>query len=87
MLNAILIISLCCLPTPCFGVGVAGLIAWACLYLLTNVGNQANEQMAAEIQEGNSGAGCLWMVGTMIMVTLGGLATVAVFFAVAAEMR
>ena len=60
MKTALLVISLACLPTPCFGVGVAGLLSWALLSVLFRVADEGVEQMATEIQDGNQGAGGCW---------------------------
>ena len=87
MKTALLIVSLVCLPTPCFGVGVAGLIAWGLLTLLFRAADEGVEQMSSEIQQGNSGAGGCWFWLVVAFVVLGGLAVLAVFGAVAGELR
>lgn len=87
MMMALLIISLCCLPTPCFGVGVAGLIAWGLLSVLFRVADEGVEQMSKEIQSGNTGAGGCWFWLVAFVVVVGGLAILATFFSVAAELR
>ena len=86
-MKALLVISLCCLPTPCFGVGVAGLIAWGLLSLLFRAADGGVEQMASEIQAGNSSAGGCWFWVVVAFVVLGGLAALGAFFATAAELR
>jgi len=87
MKTALLVISLCCLPTPCFGVGVAGLIAWGLLSVLFRVADEGVEQMADEIQNGNQGAGGCWFWLVAVFVIVGGLAVLMSVFATAAELR
>jgi len=87
MKTTLLIISLCCLPTPYFGVGVAGLIAWAMLSVLFRVAGEGVEQMSEEIQSGNTGAGGCWFWLVAFVVVVGGVAILATFFSVAAELR
>lgn len=87
MKTALLVISLCCLPTPCFGVGVAGLLAWALLSALFRVADEGIEQMAAEIQDGNQAAGGCWFWFVAAFVVLGGLVVLMGVFATAAELR
>lgn len=87
MKTALLIISLGCLPTPCFGVGVAGLLAWGLLSLLLRVADDVVEQMAEEIQDGNQGAGGCWFWLVTAFVIVSGLAVLMSFFATAAELR
>ena len=87
MKTALLIVSLVCLPTPCFGVGVAGLIAWGLLTLLFRAADGGVEQMASEIQQGNSSAGGCWFAAVVLFVIIGGLAVLAVFGAVAGGLR
>ena len=86
-MKALLIISLCCLPTPCFGVGVAGLIAWGLLSLLFAVAGQGSDQMTEEIQQGNTGQGKLWLFLVFVVVILGGVAVLGSFLSVAASLR
>ena len=86
-MKALLITSLCCLPTPCFGVGVAGLIAWGLLSLLFGVAGQAEEQMAEEIQKGSSAKGMLWLILIFAFVLMGGAAVLGSFLSVAASLR
>jgi hypothetical protein len=86
-MKALLIISLCCLPTPCFGVGVAGVVAWALLSLLFRVAGGGIEQMSDEIQSGNTGAGGYWFWAVAAFVVVGGVAVLMTFFATAAELR
>lgn len=83
----LLIISLCCLIPPVTGVGIAGLIGWGLLTLLFRVADEGVEQMATEIQEGNRGNGCLWLGLVFVFVGLGGVTVLAVFFAVAGELK
>lgn len=87
MKTALLVISLCCLPTPCFGVGVGGLLAWALLSALFRVADEGIEQMAAEIQDGNQSAGGCWFWLVVVFVIVGGLAVLMSVFATAAELR
>lgn len=87
MKTTLLFVSLALLPTPCFGVGVAGLIAWALLSVLFRVADEGVEQMADEIQQGNTGAGGCWLWAVMLFVIVGGLAVLATFGAVAGELR
>lgn len=87
MKTALLIVSLGCLPTPCFGAGVAGLIAWGLLSLLFRAAGEGEEQMVAEIRDGNQSAGGCWFVAVVLFVIIGGLAVLAVFGAVAGELR
>lgn len=87
MKTALLIISLCCLPTPCFGVGVAGLVAWGLLSLLFRAADGGIEEMASEIQAGNQSAGGCWWWVVAAFVVVGGLAVLLSFFSVAAELR
>ena len=87
MKTALLVISLCCLPTPCFGVGVAGLIGWALLSLLFRVADEGVEQMSTEIQDGNQTAGGCWFWLVVVFVIVGGLAVLMGVFATAAKLR
>lgn len=87
MKNTLLIVSVCCLPTPCFGAGVAGLIAWGLLSLLFRAADEGVEQMAEEIQDGNQSGGGCWFAAVVLFVIIGGLAVLAVFGAVAGELR
>lgn len=87
MKTTLLIISLACLPTPCFGVGVAGLLAWGLLSLLFRAADGGVEQMASEIQSGNSSAGGCWFWLVAVFVVVGGVAVLGAFFSVAAELR
>jgi hypothetical protein len=84
---ALLIFSLVLLPTPFFGIGVAGLIAWALLSLLFGAAEQGVEQMSEAATSGNPGlAGCwLWAVGTF--VTVGGVMVLALTLATAGGLR
>lgn len=86
-MKALLIISLCCIPTPCFGVGVAGLIAWGLLSLLFAVAGQGSDQMTEEIQKGSSTQGLLWLILVFAFVILGGVAVLGSFLTVAASLR
>lgn len=87
MKTTLLIVSLLCLTPPFTGIGIAGLLAWGLLTLLFRVADEGVEQMATEIQEGNQSGGCLWLVLVFVFVIVGGLAVLAVFAAVAGEMR
>ncbi len=84
---ALLIFSLCCLVTPFFGIGVAGLIAWALLTLLFSVADNGVERMSEAATSGNTGAaGCwLWAVGTFVVG--GGVVVLALALAIAGELR
>lgn len=87
MKTALLIVSICCLTPPVTGVGIAGLIGWAMITLLFRVADEGVEQMATEVQQGNQGNGCLWLVFVFVFVGLGGVTVLATFFAVAGELR
>lgn len=87
MKTALLIVSLFCLTPPVTGAGIAGLIAWGLLTLLFRAADEGVEQMAEEIQDGNQGNGCLWLGLVFVFVIVGGLAVLAVFGAVAGELR
>lgn len=87
MMNALLIVSVICLVPPLTGAGVAGLCAWGLLSLLFAVAGSGVEQMSDEIQDGNPGAGGCWLGLVFVFVILGGLAVLAVFGAVAGELR
>jgi hypothetical protein len=80
---ALLIFSLVLLPTPFFGIGVAGLIAWALLSLLFGAAERGVEQMSEAATQGDTGrAGCwLWAVGTF--VTVGGVVVLVLALSVA----
>jgi hypothetical protein len=84
---ALLILSLVLLPTPFFGIGVAGLIAWALLSLLFRTAEQGVEQMSEAATSGNTGlAGCwLWLVGTFVVG--GGVVVLALALSVAGGLR
>lgn len=86
-MKALLIISLCCIPTPCFGVGVAGLIAWSLLHLLFGAAGQGVEQMSEEIQEGHKRQSLLWLIIVFAVVILGGAAVLGSFLTVASSLR
>ncbi len=87
MMWTLLIFSLCCLVTPFFGIGVAGLIAWALLSLLFGAAEQGVEQMSEAATSGNPGlAGCwLWAVGTFVVG--GGVVVLLLALSVAGELR
>jgi hypothetical protein len=87
MMWALLIFSLFCLVTPFFGIGVAGLIAWALLSLLFRTADQGVEQMSEAATSGNTGlAGCwLWLVGTFVVG--GGVVVLALALSVAGGLR
>lgn len=87
MKTALLIVSLFCLTPPVTGVGIGGLIAWGMLSLLFRAADEGVEQMAEEIQDGNQGAGGCWLGIVFVFVIVGGLAVLAVFGAVAGELR
>lgn len=87
MKTALLIVSLFCLTPPVTGVGIGGLIAWGLLSLLFRAADEGVEQMAEEIQDGNQGAGGCWLGIVFVFVIVGGLAVLAVFGAVAGELR
>lgn len=76
----------CCFP-PTFGVGVAGLIAWGLLTWLFSVADEGVEQMSADIRNGSQSAGGCWFWVVAVLVVVGGLAVLAVFGAVASELR
>jgi hypothetical protein len=84
---ALLIFSLVLLPTPFFGIGVAGLIAWALLSLLFRTADRGVEQMSEAATSGNTGAaGCwLWAVGTFVAV--GGVVVLLLALSVAGGLR
>lgn len=86
-MHVLLVVSLLCLPTPCFGVGVAGLLAWGLLSVLFRAADEGVEQMAEEIQRGNQGAGGCWLWAVMLFVVLGGLAVLSAWATVATELR
>jgi hypothetical protein len=87
MMWALLIFSLCCLVTPFFGIGVAGLIAWGLLSLLFGAAEQGVEQMSEAATSGDTGrAGCwLWAVGAFVAV--GGAVVLLVALSVAGGLR
>lgn len=88
MKTALLIISLCLLPTGAFtGIGIGGLVAWGLLTLLFRVADEGVEQMETEIQNGNQSGGCLWLGIVFVFVILGGLATMGAFLTVAGNLR
>lgn len=87
MKTTLLIASLVCLTPPVTGVGIAGLVAWGLLSLLFRAADEGVEQMAEEIQDGNQGAGGCWLGIVFVFVIVGGLAVLAVFGAVAGELR
>lgn len=87
MMNALLIISTCCLYPPFTPIGIGGLIAWGGLSFLFWVANQGVEQMADEIQDGNQAAGGCWLWAVMLFVIVGGLAVLGMFATVAGELR
>jgi hypothetical protein len=84
---ALLIFSLVLLPTPFFGIGVAGLVAWGLLTLLFGIADQGVEQMSEAATSGNTtAAGCwLWAIGAF--VTVGGVVVLALALAIAGELR
>lgn len=67
---ALLIFSLVLLPTPFFGIGVAGLVAGVALSLLFRTADQGVEQMSEAATQGRTGAaGCwLWAIGLFVVV-------------------
>jgi hypothetical protein len=87
MMWTLLIFSLCCLVTPFFGIGVAGLIAWALLSLLFGAAEQGVEQMSEAATQGDTGrAGCwLWLVSAF--VAGGGVVVLLLALAIAGELR
>lgn len=86
-MKILLVLSLCLLPTPFLGVGVAGLISWALMSLLFSVADVGEEKMSEEISNGNAGCGRLWLILVFVLVALGGVVVLGSFFAVAAELR
>lgn len=83
----LLIFSLCCLPTPAFGIGVAGLIAWGLLSLLFRTADQGVEQMSEAATSGNTGlAGC-WLWALSAFVVGGGVVVLALALSVAGGLR
>lgn len=86
-MKALLIISLCLIPTPCLGVGVAGVIAWALLHLLFGAAGQGVERMSDEIKEGHKRQSLLWLILVFAFVILGGVAVLGSFLSVAASLR
>jgi hypothetical protein len=87
MMWTLLIFSLCCLVTQFFGIGVAGLIAWALLSLLFGAAEQGVEQMSEAATQGDTGrAGCwLWLVSAF--VAGGGVVVLLLALAIAGELR
>jgi hypothetical protein len=87
MMWTLLIFSLCCLPTPFAGIGVAGLIAWTLLTLLFGTADRGVERMSEAATSGNTGlAGCwLWLVGTFVVG--GGVVVLALALSVAGGLR
>lgn len=86
-MTVLLVVSLFCLTPPVTGVGVAGLIAWGLLSFLFWAAGEGEEQMAAEIRDGNQSAGGCWFVAVVLFVIIGGLAVLAVAGAVAGNLR
>jgi hypothetical protein len=84
---ALLIFSLVLLPTPFFGIGVAGLIAWALLSLLFRTADRGVEQMSEAATSGNTClAGCwLWLVSAFVVG--GGVVVLALALAIAGGLR
>lgn len=87
MMNVLLIFSLCCLPTPAFGIGVAGLIAWGALSLLFGIADQGVEQMSEAATQGRTGAAGCWLWGIGLFVVVGGGATLLLALSVAGGLR
>lgn len=84
---ALLIFSLCCLPTPAFGIGVAGLIAWALLTLLFGAADRGVERMSEAAQSGSTSlAGC-WLLAVGTFVTVGGVVVLLLALTVAGGLR
>jgi hypothetical protein len=84
---ALLIFSLVLLPTPFFGIGVAGLIAWALLALLFRTADNGVERMSEAATSGNTGAaGCwLWLVSAFVVG--GGVVVLLLALSVAGGLR
>lgn len=79
----LLVVSLFCLIPPYTPIGIGGLLAWALLSVLFRVADEGVEQMAAEIQDGNTGMGGCWLAIVFAFVMIGGVAVLGMFFAVA----
>lgn len=87
MKNILLGVSLCCLIPPFTGVGVAGLLAWVLITALFRIADEGVEQMSAEIVEGNTGAGTVWLAVVFVVVILGGVTIMALALTVAGGLR
>lgn len=87
MLRLLLIFSLCCLPTPAFGIGVAGLIAWGLLAWLFGAADWGVEQMSEAAQSGNTGAAGCWLWAVSAFVVVGGVVVLALAMTVAGGLR
>ena len=83
----LLIFSLCCLPTPAFGIGVAGLISWGVLSLLFRISNRGVERMSKAAQRGNTRAAGCWLWGVSGFVLVGGVVVLALALTVAGGLR
>ena len=79
----LLLVSLFCLMPPFTGIGVGGILAWSLLSLLFRHADDGVEQMATEIQQGNTGAGGCLLVAVFLFVGLGGVAVLGIFLTVA----
>ena len=87
MMWLLLIFSLCCLPTPAFGIGVAGLVAWALMTLLFGAADHGVEQMSVAAQSGNTGAAGCWLWAVSLFVVAGGVVVLALALTVAGSLR
>lgn len=74
LMNTLLVVSCFCLIPPLTWLGVGGLAAYWILSVVFGVGDQAVEQMAEAIQQGDEKAGFAWLIIVFIFVIIGGLA-------------
>lgn len=83
LMNLLLVVSCFLLIPPFTMLGVGGLAGYWILSIVFRVGDEAVEQMAEEIQQGNEKAGCAWLIVIFIFVIIGGTAALGVLFEVA----
>ncbi len=86
-MTALLIFSLFCLVTPFFGIGVAGLIAWALLSLLFRTADNGVERMSEAATQGDTGAAGCWLWLVTAFVAVGGVVVLLLALSVAGGLR